>query len=100
MSITSNFVTAFKPSNQEHVKWLSNMIDYAEMLGDPQKHVDLVKEINKNPLKIKLETKDALDWPHIHFCLCAVYAKAVLRGQAWIPTVSATPAGSGSLSFS
>jgi hypothetical protein len=61
------------------------MIDFAEMLGDPSKHVDLVREVNKNPMKIKLDPKDALDWPHIHFCLCAVYAKGVLRKKAWVP---------------
>jgi hypothetical protein len=26
-----------------------------------------------------------LDWPHIHFCISAVYSKAVLRGLAFIP---------------
>jgi len=85
MSITSNFVSAFDCNNQEHVNWLSKMIDFAEMLGDPSKHVDLVREVNKNPMKIKLDPKDALDWPHIHFCLCAVYAKGVLRKKAWVP---------------
>lgn len=85
MSITSNFVSAFDCSNQEHVKWLSKMIDFAEMLGDPSKHIDLVREVNKNPMNLKLDAKDALDWPHIHFCLCAVYAKGVLRKKAWLP---------------
>jgi hypothetical protein len=32
-----------------------------------------------------MDEMDVLDWPHIHFCLCAVYAKAVLRGKAHIP---------------
>lgn len=85
MSITSTFVTAFDCASQEHVSWLSKMIDFAEMLGDPEKHIDLVREVNKNPMRIKLDPKDALDWPHIHFCLCAVYAKAVLRKKAWVP---------------
>ena len=45
----------------------------------------LIEEINKNPMNIKLDQRDALDWPHIHFCLCGVYAKATLRGKAYIP---------------
>lgn len=85
MSISSKFVKDFDSNKQSHVEWLSHMIDLAEMLGDPEKHTDLVAEINKNPMKIKLDKRDALDWPHIHFCLCAVYAKAVLRHKAWIP---------------
>lgn len=85
MSISSKFVKEFNSKDRAHVEWLSHMIDLAEMLGDPEKHVNLVTEINKNPMKIKLDTRDALDWPHIHFCLCAVYAKAVLRQKAFIP---------------
>ena len=85
MSITGKFVQVFDCKNEIHVNWLSHMIDLAESLGDPEKHVNLVSEINKNPMKIVLEQRDALDWAHIHFCLCAVYAKAVLRKKAFIP---------------
>jgi len=87
-TITAKFIQAFKPDVKDHVMWLSHMVDFAESLGDPSKHVNLVKEINKNPMKIELEGRDALDWAHIHFCLCAVYAKAVLRGLAFIPSPS------------
>lgn len=85
MSVTSNFITAFDSQNQSHVKWLSRMIDVAENMSDPSRSSTLVTEINANPMKIKLGQMDALEWPHIHFCLCAVYAKAVLRGRAFIP---------------
>jgi hypothetical protein len=94
MSNTSKFVKVFDPTSETHVKWLSHMCDIAETLS-PEKPTILMTEINKNPLNIKLDTMDVLDWPHIHFCLCAVYAKAVLRGKAWLPT-SQTP----SLKFS
>jgi hypothetical protein len=86
MSITSKFIQAFKPDVKEHVMWLSHMVDFAESLGDPEKHNDLVKEVNKNPMNIKLEGRDALDWAHIHFCVSTMYAKAVLRGKAFIPS--------------
>lgn len=85
MSLTSRFIKAFEPMNQSHVIWLSRMIDVAENMNDPNKPLRLVDEINKNPMKIKLDTTDALEWPHIHFCLCGVYAKAVLRKKAWVP---------------
>ena len=85
MSITAKFVKAFDSKNVTHVKWLSHMIDLAESMSDPTAHITLVAEVNMNPMKIELDHRDALDWPHIHFCLCAVYTRAVLRGQAFIP---------------
>ena len=62
MSVTAKFIKAFDSQNQSHVKWLSRMIDVAEHM-------------------------DALEWPHVHFCICAVYAKAVLRKKAHVPSV-------------
>jgi hypothetical protein len=84
MSITSKFIKEFRPDSEDHVKWLSKMVDFAETMS-VEKPGDIVAETNKNPMKIKLDAKDALDWPHIHFCLFAVYAKAVLKGKAFIP---------------
>jgi hypothetical protein len=85
MSITSNFLSAFDPKNKTHVDWLANMMDLAETMGDPSKSINMVNDINKNPMGIKLNKMDALDWPHIHFVLCASYAKSVLKGYAYIP---------------
>lgn len=89
MSITSKFIKAFDPKNRAHVTWLGLMCDLAETLNDPSTHLNLVNEINKNPMNIRLEARDALDWAHIHFCLSAVYSKAVLRGHAFTPFPSA-----------
>lgn len=85
MSVTSRFIKAFDAQNQSHVKWLSRMIDVAEGMGDPSRDSALIVEINKNPMGVKLEQMEALEWPHIHFCICAVYAKAVLRKRAFVP---------------
>jgi hypothetical protein len=85
MSLTSKFIKAFDSKNKSHVEWLSHMIDLAENMSDPTASVNLVGEINNNPMNIKIEKKDGLDWPHIHFCLCASYAKSVLRGGAFVP---------------
>jgi len=85
MSVTSRFIKAFDAQNQSHVKWLSRMIDVAEGMGDPTKDSALVSEINKNPMGVQLTQMEALEWPHVHFCICAVYSKAVLRKKAFVP---------------
>jgi hypothetical protein len=89
MSNTSKFVKAFDPTSEIHVKWLSHMCDVAESLS-PEKRTNLMTEINKNPLNIKMDEMDVLDWPHIHFCLCAVYAKAVLHGKGFLPVAQSS----------
>jgi hypothetical protein len=85
MSSASKFIRAFDSQNQSHVKWLARMIDVAEGMADPTRESTLISEVNKNPMKIELAPMEALEWPHIHFALCAVYSKAVLRGKAFIP---------------
>jgi len=84
MSITSKFIKAFDVASKTHIEWLSHMCDVAESLT-PANPTNLMIEINKNPLGLKLNETDSLDWPHIHFCLCALYAKSVLKGRAFIP---------------
>ena len=84
-TVTSQFIQAFRPGNEAHVKWLGRMFDMAESMADPSTPVNIVKEINKNPMGVKLGQNDALDWAHIHFVLSAKYAQAVWKGQAWIP---------------
>ena len=85
MSVISSFVSKFDSLDRSHVEWLSQMMDLAENMG-PDKKFDMVQEINKNPLGLVISSKDALEWPHIHFCLCAVYAKSVLRNKAYVPS--------------
>ena len=85
-SITGKFIKAFDANNETHVKWLGAMFDMAESMGDPSAQPRLVVVVNYNPMGIKLDQRDALDWPHIHFALSAVYAKEVWKGRAWIPT--------------
>lgn len=87
-SNTTKFIQAFDCSNELHVKWMARMVEVAETMNDPTRPLSLVDEINLNPMNVEIEARDALDWPHIHFCLCAVYSKAVLRGKAFIPTVA------------
>ena len=82
---TVQFLTAFDSLDKKHVEWLKKMIDLAETMGDPKAHVSMVKSINSNPFGAKLAERDALDWPHIHFVLCAKYAQAVLKGMAYVP---------------
>jgi hypothetical protein len=88
MTATSKFVAAFDPANIAHVDWFKKMTDYASNLHDPNASHNLVAMINANPMNVKIEDRDALDWFHIHFVLCATYAKAVLKGVAHIPVPS------------
>lgn len=85
-TITTKFIKAFNPKDTDHVMWLKRMIAVAESSGDPEKQKEVSQEINKNPMKITLSGMDSLDWPHIHFVLCTVYANAVLTGKAFIPS--------------
>ena len=83
-TITQRFADSFNPKNQKHVAWLQEMLN---IKLDPEKMVDLSKEINTNPMNIKVAAVEALDWPHINFVLCAKYAKAVLSGEAIVPVL-------------
>ena len=83
MSLTTRFIKAFDPANEQHVLWLQTMMHRAENLGEMN---NLVKDINENPMKLKISDVEALDWPHVHFVLGMAYAKAVLKGQAYIPS--------------
>jgi len=85
MSSSASFLKGFDPANKDHVMWFKKMTDLAETMANPDQAISLNSEINLNPMKVKLEQKDTLDWFHIHFCLCAAYAKAVLKGKAWLP---------------
>jgi hypothetical protein len=85
MTSTAAFLKAFDPSNEKHVQWFKKMTELAETMADPSQAIHLNSEINLNPMKVNLDQKDTLDWFHIHFCLCAAYAKAVLKGKAWVP---------------
>jgi hypothetical protein len=85
-SSTVQFLSAFDTLDKKHVEWLKKMMDMAENMGDPKAHISMLKSINSNPFGVNLPERDSLDWPHIHFVLCAQYAKAVLRGMAHIPT--------------
>ena len=84
-SPVSQFIKAFDPMKQSHVSWLKKMTDIAESMGDPNRHLALVTEINSNPMGIQLKHQDALMWVEIHFGIAMKYAKAVLNSQAIIP---------------
>lgn len=83
---TTKFVTAFDALDRAHVTWLKKVMDMAGMMGDPKGELNMINIINANPFGVKLAKQDALDWPHIHFVLCASYARAVLCGRAYVPS--------------
>ena len=87
-SVTSRFLKVFDAKNANHVTWLQKMTLLAETMGNPNVQQKVVDEINANPMKLKLSNLEALDWPHIHFVLAMAYAKAVLKGEAFVPSRS------------
>ena len=60
-SVTGKFIKAFDAKNESHVRWLGAMFDMAESMGDPSAQIRLVKSVNENPMKVKLDQRDALD---------------------------------------
>jgi hypothetical protein len=89
-TVTSRFLKKFDPSQKSHVAWLKKITDIAESLVDPSKPQYIVAEMNINPMKVEMSHLEALDWPHVHFVLCAAYAKAVFKCKAWVPGVQPT----------
>jgi hypothetical protein len=85
MSISAKFLTAFNPENQEHVTWFKHMIAVAKNFNGTETKIDLVGEIQMNPMKVEFGHSDALEWVHVHFCLAMKYCQAVLDHQAFIP---------------
>jgi len=89
-TVTSRFLKKFDPSQKAHVAWLKKITDIAESLVDPTKPQYIVAEMNLNPMKVEMSHTEALDWPHVHFVLCAAYAKAVFKCTAWVPGLPST----------
>ena len=83
--MSSKFLKAFDSASEKHVRWLGAMFDMAESLTEMDAHNGMVAQVNNNPLGVKLENNEALDWPHIHFALSATYARDVWKGKAWLP---------------
>ncbi|NBS67973.1 hypothetical protein EBT31_03535 [bacterium] len=85
MSLSAKFHEAFQPDNEQHVLWFKHMMKVAQQMGDPDAKINLVAEIQMNPMRVEFGHTDALEWVHIHFCLGMKYAKAVLEHKAFIP---------------
>jgi len=80
---TNQFVEKFNPRTQSHVEWLKAMGEQMESL-DPKTQMNLSKSVNQNPMKARMN--NPLDWVYIHFSLAMKYTKAVLSGEAWVPS--------------
>jgi hypothetical protein len=85
--MAAEFIKKFDTTSESHVMWLKRMMDVAENMR-VDTSINLLNEINNNPMKINLQSSDALSWPQIHFSLCGLYTKSVLKGGAWIPKYS------------
>jgi hypothetical protein len=92
-TITAKFLTKFDPADKSHVAWFKRMCDIGDQMGDPKSQITLVAEINLNPMKVELDHREALEWVHVHFCLGMKYARAVVNGQAWVPSLQQGASG-------
>lgn len=82
-TVTERFKDAFDSSNQAHVKWLAKFFKYAKNIGISRSPID--EFINTNPMRVRMETSELMDWIHVHFILAMKYAQDVLDGKAWTP---------------
>jgi len=53
------------------------------------KKVNIMHIINSNPMQVKMSEKDIMDIVFIQFSLAMKYTKAILDGEAWVPTQEA-----------
>ena len=81
--IVTQFAGAFNPAVPDHVRWLQKVHQCLEKMDIVK--LDVPTMINNNPMKVKFNQKDMIDWVHVHFTLNFKYAKAVLAGEAFIP---------------
>ena len=83
MTVTEKFRDAFDTQNPEHVKWLGKFFDYSKNIAKERTPID--DFINTNPMGVRLEKNELMDWIHIHFILGMKYAQDVIKGRAWVP---------------
>ncbi len=81
--VANSFVSAFKPTEKTHVLWLRKMNRAMEKI-DLTMSMNLTEMVNENPMGVKMT--NGVDWVFVHFSLAMAYTKAVLEGQAWVPS--------------
>jgi hypothetical protein len=82
-TVANNFVSAFNPMEKTHVLWLRRMNREMTKM-DPTVNMNLMEMVNSNPMGAKMT--NGVDWVFIHFSIAMAYTKAVLEGQAWVPS--------------
>ena len=83
-TITKRISAAFEPQNKDHALWLRDMHQMARTL-DPTKQSPMHKLLTKNPMNVKVQKEEILEFVHIHFVVSMKYSEAVLNGEAWTP---------------
>ena len=84
-TVITEFKTKFDPKDREHVTWMKKVQEAVATVNMNTTKSHLPKLINQNPMKVKLQADDMMDWVHIHFALAMIYTKAVLEGRACVP---------------
>ena len=77
----------FDPCNPEHVRWLKRsfevMEDYMEPSGDKNSR-KVLDFMDSNPFEFRVNKHNVMDLAETHMALGCIYAKAVLKGSAYI----------------
>ena len=82
-AIVTKFSKSFNPADQEHVMWLKKVQEAVANMDTTKCQLPVV--INQNPMKVKFQASDMLNWVHVHFALSFKFTKSVLDGEAWVP---------------
>ena len=83
----------FQANQKDHVLWFQKMFQVMKVLQDPMnsnsqinlKKFNPDKILKENPMKIKVDKVESINFPMIHMAIGLRYAEAVLQGRAWIP---------------
>jgi hypothetical protein len=81
-SSSPKWVEKFDSTREDHCIWLKSIGNAMEKVTSGERF-DIIRQFEKNPMKLKLES--APEMAYVHFQLCMKYAQAVLDGHAWTP---------------
>ena len=96
MTTEISLAKKFLPNQKDHVQWFQEMNRVAKSMNEQMTSntqvelrkkggMDLVTILKQNPMKVKIQSNDSLEFPMIYMSIGMRYAEAVLEGRAWIP---------------
>ena len=84
--IAVEFGQKFEPNNKKHVVWWKMLCDQMDKAAENTRTHRIGNIIDLNPMGIKFNMSNIMDIVFIQFTLGLTYARAVLEGNAYIPS--------------